>query len=274
VAGERGGDPGPERRQVDRRCEAEHGHDVAAEVRLPEQPPRRAHRLLLGHGIGTDRLILPAGRCLALELDRRRGRRVYGQRPLPQRGAGTGAGIHRPRRVSSRARARLLPRRRTRGEFFRCTWLRAAHAGMRSLPAASVPGKWENATSPRASSSSRPGRGVQGWADSDRGTDLCRHVSRAAHGVCSGIGGASRRAAPGIDDGQTRGWMGRWIDGQAADRHCLDTGALFYSVRCARLSYRSGVDSGHLISRAGTSTCGRGWVQTFPSSAHAAARSS
>ena len=107
VAGESGGDPGPERRQVDRRGEAEHGHDVAAEVRLPEQPPRRAHRLLLGHGIGTDPLVIrPAARRLAPELDRRRGRRVYGQRPLPQRGAGTGAGIHRPRRVSSISCAR------------------------------------------------------------------------------------------------------------------------------------------------------------------------
>ena len=46
VAREGGLDAGADGGQVDRLGDAQRAHDVAAEVRLPEQPPRRAHRLL------------------------------------------------------------------------------------------------------------------------------------------------------------------------------------------------------------------------------------
>ena len=59
VARKRGDNSGSQRRQVDRRAEAKHGHDVAAEVRLPEQPTCRAHRLLVDGGGHTPGLHAP-----------------------------------------------------------------------------------------------------------------------------------------------------------------------------------------------------------------------
>ena len=94
-------------RQVDQRAEAEHGHDVAAEVRLWEQPPRRrAHRLLLdGGGPAHPR---PAAACSRTDQSPRTLWRVYRQRPLPQQ---RGARCRAPPRSIGVARAYvcLLP---------------------------------------------------------------------------------------------------------------------------------------------------------------------
>lgn len=109
VAREGGLEPGPHGGEVDRRAEAEDGHDVAVEVRFPEQPPRRAHRLRL--------LVLPRRvNLLALAVLHRRvrARRVY--RPLPQRAAAPGIHASGFRSVPGRARAFFLSRGcRTRG---------------------------------------------------------------------------------------------------------------------------------------------------------------
>jgi len=115
VADERGLHPRARRRDVHRRAQTDHGHDVAVEVLLPEQPPRGAHRLARRLQVPPPRRRRRRSRCgrrhraLLLRLWPGRGlsRRVYRDPPLPQRGRGgaRAAGIRRRGRIHRRTGA-------------------------------------------------------------------------------------------------------------------------------------------------------------------------
>jgi hypothetical protein len=107
VSDERGLHPGARRRDVHRLAEPDHGHDVAVEVPLPEQPPRRAHRLSRLLRVPPYFLCLRPGHVPSSS----RRRHVYwgDQQPLPERGVGGGggtSGIGRRGRIHRRTRPR------------------------------------------------------------------------------------------------------------------------------------------------------------------------
>jgi hypothetical protein len=128
VADERDFQPRARRRDVHRRAQPDHGHDVAVEVRLAEQPPRGAHRLAHRLQVTLPRccrrrrggrhraLLLPLlrrlittrpiwpGRGLRRRAVGSSSSRVYRDHPLPQRGRrGAGAaGIRRRGRIHRR----------------------------------------------------------------------------------------------------------------------------------------------------------------------------
>lgn len=128
VADERDLQPRARRRDVHRRAQPDHGHDVAVEVRLAEQPPRGAHRLAHRLQVTLPRccrrrrggrhraLLLPLlrrlittrpiwpGRGLRRRAVGSSSSRVYRDHPLPQRGRrGAGAaGIRRRGRIHRR----------------------------------------------------------------------------------------------------------------------------------------------------------------------------